>query len=765
MSRSIVDPSLPLPDRAAAVLGAYFPQHLTGERDGWRILTRNDRWAAVWDLGEREDIETPERAAKRLELARALATAGYAVTQPSDLYMVFFADRPHDTDGPRYVVVPEDTAPGGPCGGSHVVMDNWTRIHVSTHQAGEEAQEQAEQANRDQVRADAGKAVTEQIAVRLEEADAMLGAGNWFFRQELRALARYSAPVRHERIDALVAVAGALASGRAIERAGRLVAYGENGVTVRWVAKSEAPSVGFFPAEPMSPIARAAFDVLTAARLTPAVWGERISGEDAPSAHFFPEQDGFAVGDGTRTGDWGRALIDCIGKDDVEHQRVPEVLRAAGWTVADSTGAWAEFGVWEAMPPGEEAAPGLLVEARVLLLAAGVSQGGPHRMGFKLSLSQGPDEVMIRAFEGGTFVHCPYDGQEETIRRRREAGALVASASDALVAQGWTLLRTSDLCGVRYDLVRAPQPEHPTRDAHLVAAEAAAVLVEGGYRASGGPDEDGFTVTPAGWGRVRIGHQEVTHWYRMMLPEHYSRALRAAGWRLNPMEESGGAGTDSRRTGWYLAEPPAEEHRAVWARVREMRQAVRKLWPLVQGRSYPGWELSVYPTGPDGGSLDVTAFYGGDAVTSRDVLARVLKHAGYLAVPGDRGYVVSGKAPGFGCLPEHMGNAATVEAVQVLLARRRQPVLFHADGSRAAKPWHDGRVSYDGGFVIAPADRGELRVEFVPVIAVTGAVMEWPREATEVMKYAADFAAAGWGVRLGGLTDEVTLHVRPSPAG
>lgn len=761
MSRSIVDPSLPLPDRAAAVLGAHFPQHLTGERDGWRILTRNDRWAAVWDLAEREGIETPERAAKRLELARALATAGYAVTQPSDLYVVFFADRPHDTDGPRYVVVREDTAPGGPCGGSHVVMDDWTRIHLSTHQAGEEAQEQAGQANRDQVRADAGKAVTEQIAVRLEEADAMLGAGNRFFRQELRALARYSAPVRHERIDALVAVAGALASGRAIERAGRLVAYGEDGVRVRWVAKSETPSIGFYPEWSMGPIAQAAHGVLMAAGLTPAVWGERVSEESTP-ARFFVEGDGFAVDDGAGTGDWGRALISRIGKDDEEHARVCEVLRTAGWTVADSRGVWAE---WEAIPPGEESAPGLLVEARALLLAAGVPQEGPGRMGFELSLSQGPDEVMIRAFEDGSFVHCPYDGQEKTIRRRRAAGDLVASASDVLVAQGWTLLHTSDLYGVRYGLVRAPQPEHPTFDAEKAAAEAAAVLIEGGYRASRGPGDDGFTVAAAGRGKARIGHEEATYWDRMMLREHYSRALKAAGWRLNPLEESGGLGTGLPSISWHLAEPPAKERQAVWARVREVRQNLRKHWQLVQGRAYPGWELRVSPTHADGGSLDVTAFYGGDAVNSRDALARVLKHAGYLAVPGDRGYVVSGKAPGFGCLPEHMGNAATVEAVQVLLARRRQPVLFHADGSRVAKPWHDGRMSYDGGFVIAPAGRGELRVEFVPVIAVTGAVMEWPREATEVLKYAADFTAAGWVVRLDGLTDEVTLHVRPSLAG
>ncbi|MFF7953654.1 hypothetical protein [Streptomyces griseorubiginosus] len=119
-------------ERAEAALEARFPRHVPGMQDGWLILTRSNRPIVVWELKEKAAADTPAQAAKRIELAQALAAAGLAVTLPSDAYMVFFAQIPADRTGPRYTVAEGDSVLGGLFGGPHLVMDTWTQVHVAT---------------------------------------------------------------------------------------------------------------------------------------------------------------------------------------------------------------------------------------------------------------------------------------------------------------------------------------------------------------------------------------------------------------------------------------------------------------------------------------------------------------------------------------------------------------------------------------------------------------------------------------------------------
>ncbi|WNZ14890.1 hypothetical protein [Streptomyces sp. 11x1] len=116
--------------KAVAALSEAFPEHVEGERDGWRIIYRNDAPAVVWDLAVKIAADTPQQEAKRHELGAALAAAGIAVTFPGDMFMVFFAERPADWSGPRYSVVGQDSAIGALFGGSQLVMDGFTGVHV-----------------------------------------------------------------------------------------------------------------------------------------------------------------------------------------------------------------------------------------------------------------------------------------------------------------------------------------------------------------------------------------------------------------------------------------------------------------------------------------------------------------------------------------------------------------------------------------------------------------------------------------------------------
>ncbi|MFI8265356.1 hypothetical protein [Streptomyces sp. NPDC085665] len=134
-------------EAAAATLGEQFPQHVPGERDGWVLVTRNGRPAAAWDFAEKIDVDTPEQEAKRRELAGALAAAGFAVTMPVDIYMVFFADPPSASAGPRYVVEECPAALSALFGGAFPVVDTSTRTALAWIGDGREAEKLCKRLN------------------------------------------------------------------------------------------------------------------------------------------------------------------------------------------------------------------------------------------------------------------------------------------------------------------------------------------------------------------------------------------------------------------------------------------------------------------------------------------------------------------------------------------------------------------------------------------------------------------------------------------
>jgi hypothetical protein len=117
---------------AAHVLGEQFPQHVPGERDGWLIMSRNDRPMVVWELAVKIAADTPQQEAKRHELGAALAAAGYAVTFPSWAYMVFFADPPTAPAGPRYQVGESVGTLSALFGGAFPVVDTYTGVDVTS---------------------------------------------------------------------------------------------------------------------------------------------------------------------------------------------------------------------------------------------------------------------------------------------------------------------------------------------------------------------------------------------------------------------------------------------------------------------------------------------------------------------------------------------------------------------------------------------------------------------------------------------------------
>ncbi|MFJ8301322.1 hypothetical protein ACIQ9R_36225 [Streptomyces sp. NPDC094447] len=352
MSRSTVDPSLPLPDRVAAVLGAAFPRHEPGRRDGWLIVPRNGQWAASWELADEVSIEGVQ-APKRLELANALAAAGYVVSLPASYYLVFVADRPHDTSGPRYEVHGDTTVLGGLFGGSHIVMDTWTKVVMASFRTPEQAEERSAELEREQALADAIINSACSMEPHLRRADELLGDGYWWLSTEEHSDFDHRPPTVHERADALVNVANAVRRGVDIEQTGRRVAYeapsGE--FDVAWCPKSSAPAVGYFPGrgygDRLTPSVREAIRLLTDAGLTPARFGEPVS-----DGGFMVEQEGFKVGVAPLAeGDSPRVWVSLCGRGIAlaEHARAVEVLREAGWTV-NPTG-FDDEGIHEAFPP------------------------------------------------------------------------------------------------------------------------------------------------------------------------------------------------------------------------------------------------------------------------------------------------------------------------------------------------------------------------------------------------------------------------------
>ncbi|MGW2027710.1 hypothetical protein [Streptomyces decoyicus] len=357
MSRTTVDPSLPLPDRAAAVLGAQFSQHLPGERDGWLVVPHYGCWSAVWDLAEKEAVEPPEQAAKRLEkLAKALTGAGYVVTRPPNADRVFFADRPHDAPGPRHTVVTNGLVLGGLIGGPHVVVDTWTNVGVDSFRESAAAYERCAQLIREQALTDAAASTGRGMDVYLKHADELLGDGHWFLRTEEYSITDHRPPTAHERIDALVDVANALRRGDDIDRTGRRVAYGELSVEyeVAWCAKSSAPAVGYFPGlnHEHTPSVDTAIGLLLDAGLVPAIFGESVG-----KGTLMVEQDGFQVGTApvASTGS-PRIWLTVAGCSAVvQHVRAVDVLREAGWTVNPS--GFDDETAHEAFPPPGTVSP------------------------------------------------------------------------------------------------------------------------------------------------------------------------------------------------------------------------------------------------------------------------------------------------------------------------------------------------------------------------------------------------------------------------
>ncbi|MFB7836002.1 hypothetical protein [Streptomyces sp. NPDC056056] len=368
-------PPLPLPDRATAFLRPRFTPYSPGQYDGWHLISRNGRWAVVWDLAAGEGGETPQQAAKRLELAKALAAGGYAVSMPPGFYMVFFADRPHDDAGPRYSVVTEDSVLGGLFGGPHVVMDTWTNVNMAAFPTAEKARERCAELEREQALADAVANSTPNMAKYLTRADEILGEGFWFLRTEEHSETDHRPPTVHERVDALVDIANAVLRAAPFERTGRRVAYEAQEHDVAWCPKSSNPAVGYFPGrnpeDRRTPLMDVAIQLLVDAGLTPAIFGDPI-GDGA----FMVEQEGFQVNSAPPSRHGSASVwVSLCGRGIAlaEHGRAVEVLQEAGWTVNPS----AYDGLHEAFPPAgtvvtqqEDTTPGLCTGATSSALGA-----------------------------------------------------------------------------------------------------------------------------------------------------------------------------------------------------------------------------------------------------------------------------------------------------------------------------------------------------------------------------------------------------------
>jgi hypothetical protein len=330
------------------LLARTFPEYIPGVvNEGFRVESVDHqeprrmfvRWHGgtptrpVWTHG-------PElgREKYKAQILEALTRAGYAVTSVPGRMDVFVNDRPHETAGPRFAPVANDI----PFLAPWLVMDLWTRAHVATAETEEEAAAEAMYQERRHVLTDARMVTVPELWPFLERADELLGDGLTWLNQEVHDVTRYGALVEHERIDALVRTANALRAGREVTQQGRMVTWHES-YEVRWVPKSSTPTVGYFPGFQRGPVQDDAIAVLVAAGLRMVVYGEPI-GKGAWQC----EQNGVMVTAAVPTGERAAGVfVDAIGRDMEEQtERVPEVLRAAGWTVeADRswTGAWAAF--------------------------------------------------------------------------------------------------------------------------------------------------------------------------------------------------------------------------------------------------------------------------------------------------------------------------------------------------------------------------------------------------------------------------------------
>jgi hypothetical protein len=351
--------------RVTTLLARSFPEYIPGVvYEGFRVESLDTReprrmfvrWHGgtptrpVWTHGP-----ALGREKYKAQILEVLTRNGYAVTNVPGRMDVVVADKPHDTSGPRFVPVPSDIPVTAPW----LVMDLWTRAHIATASTEEEAVAETMERERRHTVTE-GRIVTHQkLWDFLEGADAVLGDGLTWLRQEVHKVVKHTAPVRHERIDALVDVANALRRGDRFTAEGRLVGYetpypsaGEDRpdtYSVHWVPKSAAPAVGYFPdAEwQRGPEVATAITLLIEAGLTPVRYGEPVGG-----GAVMCEADGFMVSAADPSDLRVPGIhINGIGSPSADQTaRVPEVLRAAGWRVEGDRG-WP--GAWTAFPPAE----------------------------------------------------------------------------------------------------------------------------------------------------------------------------------------------------------------------------------------------------------------------------------------------------------------------------------------------------------------------------------------------------------------------------
>ncbi|MFC8640117.1 hypothetical protein ACFUC2_05075 [[Kitasatospora] papulosa] len=347
------------------LLARTFAEAGPGKGEGFRVLSIDQQeprrmFVRYHGVGRtRPVVEAgPELGIEgyRARIAEALTRAGYAVTVTRDSWDVYVDDRPVDTSGPRYAAVPSDL----PFGDQWLVMDQWTRVHTARAETEEEAKAEAMHQERRHVLTDARLVTVSapDLWPFLERADELLGDGVTWLSQEVHDVTRYGALVQHERIDALVRTANALRAGREVTQQGRMVSWHESmpvlnrphspeTYEVRWVPKSAAPAVGYFPGFPRGPVQDEAVAVLVAAGLRMVVYGESI-GKGA----WLCERSGVMVTAALPTSERAAGVfVDAIGRDMEEQTAsVPDVLRAAGWRV-EAERCWT--GAWAAFPPGE----------------------------------------------------------------------------------------------------------------------------------------------------------------------------------------------------------------------------------------------------------------------------------------------------------------------------------------------------------------------------------------------------------------------------
>jgi hypothetical protein len=356
--------SVGLAARVTTLLARTFPEYIPGVvNEGFRVESIDHqeprrmfvRWHGgtptrpVWKHG-------PElgREKYKAQILEALTRAGYAVTNVPGRMDVYVDDRPVNTDGPRHSAFPNDI----PFTEPWLVMDLWTRVHAATAATEEEAKAEAMRLDREHVLTDARLVTVSspELWPFLERADELLGDGLTWLSQEVHNVNGYGEIVEHERIDALVRTANALRAGRGVVRQQRMVTWKEPVPMLtrvhppltyeqRWVPKSSNPTVGAFPGFQGGPVQDDAVALLVAAGLRLVVYGEQIG-----AGAWMCEQSGVMVTAAVPTGERAAGVnVDAIGRDMGEQmERVPEVLRAAGWTV-EADRSWT--GAWVAFPP------------------------------------------------------------------------------------------------------------------------------------------------------------------------------------------------------------------------------------------------------------------------------------------------------------------------------------------------------------------------------------------------------------------------------